>query len=118
MSRIQKVILFAIFILLLSASLAGCGTSQKKQEQYLYTAVQRAAPVIPRTKPTNLQNVNVIRIETPEDVDKIRDIPGQLYIFDDNQYKILQANIKDLKRYIMEQRAVIVYLTDYTKQTN
>jgi len=107
----------SILALILITLLAGC--SQIKERLMIKPKiVERPALVLQETRPVQSKNVEFVII-TKENVDEVfsnLEKSGQDMVFfalTDNGYKALSLSVADMRRYIVQQNAVIKAYKDY-----
>lgn len=108
----------ALIISVAALFLVGCNTTNPLEISTIETRIEIEKPVSPR--PVNLSNVNfrVISINNINDlIDEIEQNPDKAwYMITPRDYENMALNIAELRRYIRQQREIIVYYENITSQ--
>lgn len=110
--------LIVLSLILLSS---GCSTYKALTEAVTVTeVVQAKIPVQERPKPVNLEDIQwyvVTERNMDEFIKRFEDENGTLvfYAMSVRDYETLSLNMADLKRYILQQKEIIVYYEESVK---
>ncbi len=121
---VQRNFLTRLSLLVIVLLISGCSTFRKEPEPEIVTitkVVERNIPLQASPRPMNMQNVNwhVVTEENFEEfLNNYKKENGSAWVFyavSVRGYEGLTLNMADIKRYIEQQKTIIIYYEDAIK---